>query len=71
LPWKIEEEVSVQTKKRAVFIGATMMVDAISRLNRENIHSRAYIAFKTEELVARFSREYDGHTFRDKAGVHS
>jgi regulator of nonsense transcripts 3 len=34
------------------------------------VHARAYIAFKTEELVARFSREYDGHVFKDKAGVH-
>jgi len=35
------------------------------------VHSRAYIAFKTEEFVARFSREYDGHVFKDKAGVHA
>jgi len=39
------------------------------KLNRENVHSRAYIAFKTEELVAKFSREYDGHVFKDKAGL--
>ncbi|KAJ7625291.1 Smg-4/UPF3 family-domain-containing protein [Mycena polygramma] len=37
------------------------------RLNKENIPSRAYIAFKTEEQLAQFSREYDGHLFRDKA----
>jgi len=41
------------------------------RLNKENIPSRAYIAFKNEELVAIFSREYDGHLFRDKAGNES
>ncbi|KAI0319334.1 Smg-4/UPF3 family-domain-containing protein [Amylostereum chailletii] len=41
------------------------------KANKENIHSRAYIAFKTEELVAKFSREYDGHIFRDKAGNES
>ncbi|KAI0301340.1 Smg-4/UPF3 family-domain-containing protein [Russula brevipes] len=41
------------------------------KLNRENVHSRAYIAFKTEELVAKFSREYDGHVFKDKAGNES
>ncbi|KAI0252763.1 Smg-4/UPF3 family-domain-containing protein [Lactifluus subvellereus] len=41
------------------------------KLNRENVHSRAYIAFKTEELVAKFSREYDGHIFKDKAGNES
>ena len=40
----------------------------IYRLNKENIPSRAYIAFKDEELLATFSREYDGHIFRDKAG---
>ena len=33
------------------------------------MYSRAYIAFRTEELVARFSREYDGHVFKDKAGL--
>ncbi|KZV74977.1 hypothetical protein PENSPDRAFT_741883 [Peniophora sp. CONT] len=38
------------------------------KMNKENVHSRAYIAFKTEDLVASFSREYDGHVFRDKAG---
>jgi len=34
------------------------------------VHSRAYIGFKTEESVAKFSREYDGHIFKDKAGVY-
>ncbi|KAJ7274267.1 Smg-4/UPF3 family-domain-containing protein [Mycena rebaudengoi] len=38
------------------------------RLNKENIPSRAYIVFKTEEQLAQFSHEYDGHLFRDKAG---
>jgi len=33
------------------------------------VYSRAYIAFRTEELVAKFSREYDGHLFKDKAGL--
>ncbi|KAH9974379.1 Smg-4/UPF3 family-domain-containing protein [Lactifluus volemus] len=41
------------------------------KLNRENVHSRAYIAFKTEDLVAKFSREYGGHVFRDKSGNES
>ncbi|KAF8964760.1 Smg-4/UPF3 family-domain-containing protein [Flammula alnicola] len=41
------------------------------KLNKENIPSRAYIAFKNEEQLALFSREYDGHTFRDKTGVES
>ena len=46
------------------------MVRCTVRLNKENVHSRAYIAFKTEEAVAKFSREYDGHIFKDKAGVY-
>ncbi|KAF8653644.1 hypothetical protein AX16_003796 [Volvariella volvacea WC 439] len=41
------------------------------RLNKENIPSRAYIAFKSDEMLAQFSREYDGHVFRDKAGNES
>ncbi|KAI0088255.1 Smg-4/UPF3 family-domain-containing protein [Irpex rosettiformis] len=41
------------------------------RINKENIPSRAYIAFKNEELLANFSREYDGHIFRDKTGNES
>jgi hypothetical protein len=40
-----------------------------ARQNKEDVHSRAYIAFKTEEYVAKFSREYDGHIFKDKAGI--
>jgi regulator of nonsense transcripts 3 len=40
----------------------------VVRLNKENIPSRAYIAFKNEELLATFSREYDGHLFKDKSG---
>jgi regulator of nonsense transcripts 3 len=38
-------------------------------LGKENIPSRAYIAFKNEEQLALFSREYDGHVFRDKSGL--
>ena len=41
-----------------------------SRLNKENIPSRAYIAFKTEEQLTQFGKEYDGHLFRDKAGKY-
>ncbi|KAF9551714.1 hypothetical protein CPC08DRAFT_699055 [Agrocybe pediades] len=41
------------------------------KLNKENIPSRAYIAFKTEEQVHLFSQGYDGHVFRDKTGVES
>ncbi|EEB97263.1 hypothetical protein MPER_03460, partial [Moniliophthora perniciosa FA553] len=31
------------------------------RLNKENIPSRAYVAFKTEEQLTTFHREYDGN----------
>ncbi|KAF9045564.1 Smg-4/UPF3 family-domain-containing protein [Panaeolus papilionaceus] len=41
------------------------------KLNKENIPSRAYIAFKTDGQVAQFKRDYDGHVFRDKQGVES
>ncbi|KAG2123109.1 Smg-4/UPF3 family-domain-containing protein [Suillus cothurnatus] len=41
------------------------------RANQENVPSRAYIAFKDEEVLATFSREYDGHLFRDKSGNES
>ncbi|KAI5891349.1 uncharacterized protein SCHCODRAFT_02506351 [Schizophyllum commune H4-8] len=39
-----------------------------SRPDKENVPSRAYIVFKTDEQVAIFGKEYDGHLFRDKAG---
>jgi Smg-4/UPF3 family len=55
--------------ERILVFGCTYGYD-VQRLNRENVHSRAYIAFKTEELVAKFCREYDGHIFKDKAGVY-
>ena len=49
------------------------MIDGeeMGRLNKENIPSRAYIAFKDEQILATFSKEYDGHLFRDKAGTLS
>lgn len=39
------------------------------RVNKENIPSRAYIAFKNLEQLLIFGREYDGHKFVDKAGT--
>ena len=39
-------------------------------MNKENIPSRAYIAFKDAQLLASFSKDYDGHLFRDKAGMY-
>ena len=33
------------------------------------MYFRAYIAFRTEELVAKFCREYDGHISKNKAGL--
>lgn len=42
-----------------------------SRPNKESIPSRAYIAFRNEEKLATFSQAYDGHLFRDKAGMRT
>lgn len=39
------------------------------RYNKENVPSRAYISFKTAEQLSVFSTAYDGHVFRDKAGL--
>nr|GAT49282.1 predicted protein [Mycena chlorophos] len=58
-PWVTDETVSWK-----VFYPGKLR----KRLNKENISSRAYILFKTEEQLALFAREYDGHLFRDKAG---
>jgi regulator of nonsense transcripts 3 len=57
-------------RKRYVWIfGARVKVYMSNRLNKENIPSRAYIAFKNEEHLTSFGRGYDGHVFRDKAGL--
>ncbi|KAG8962092.1 hypothetical protein FRC00_010365 [Tulasnella sp. 408] len=40
-------------------------------VNKENILSRAYIVFNTEEQLRNFHRDYDGHLFRDKSGNES
>ena len=54
---------------RTVAIGwaLTEIVDGATRI--EGSTRRTYIAFRTEELVAKFSREYDEHIFKDKAGL--
>ncbi|KAL4069696.1 Smg-4/UPF3 family-domain-containing protein [Scleroderma yunnanense] len=54
--WKMYEP--GKTRKRSV-------------MNKESVSSRAYIAFRNEEMLATFSREYDGHIFKDKAGNES
>ncbi|KAL1672203.1 Smg-4/UPF3 family-domain-containing protein [Schizophyllum commune] len=58
-PWVSEETVSWRT-----YWPGKMR----SRPDKENVPSRAYIVFKTDEQVAVFGKEYDGHLFRDKAG---
>lgn len=40
------------------------------RPDKQSVPSRAYLAFKDSEQVSRFSREYDGHAFRDKQGAY-
>jgi hypothetical protein len=53
-----------------IFIEIGELIDwVVFSLNKENIPSRAYIAFKNEEQLATFSQGYDGHLFRDKAGA--
>ena len=49
--------------------GETGHAEMARRMTKEGIPSRAYIAFKHEAQVATFSRAYDGHVFRDKAGA--
>jgi Smg-4/UPF3 family len=63
LRWKVSETVD---DTDSVLVQPTLT--RCGRLNKENIPSRAYIAFKSDELLATFSREYDGHLFRDKSG---
>ena len=46
-------------------------MSASLRPGKESVPSRAYIVFKSAEQVATFSREYDGHLFRDKQGQPS
>ena len=46
-----------------------LISDRQRRLNKEGIPSRAYyLTFKNEVQLVTFSRAYDGHVFRDKAG---
>ena len=40
-------------------------------MTKEEVPARAYIQFKNLEHVATFSREFDGHVFRDKQGIYS
>ncbi|KAF9261725.1 hypothetical protein L218DRAFT_869364 [Marasmius fiardii PR-910] len=58
--WVSEETVTWKSYHQGKF--------QIFRLNKENVPSRAYVAFKTEEQLASFHRDYDGHIFRDKSG---
>jgi len=75
-PWVTEHTVSWKVfypgkfRKKCLFLPhALYSADDQRRLNKENISSRAYLLFKNEENLAVFSREYDGHVFRDKLGV--
>ncbi|KAG6908859.1 hypothetical protein DXG01_003025 [Tephrocybe rancida] len=75
-PWVTDDVVAWKTyypgklKKRFCPLPAdeTLGRVLIDWMNKENIPSRAYIAFKNEEQLTLFGREYDGHLFRDKAG---
>jgi regulator of nonsense transcripts 3 len=68
--WKVYHQGKLRKKYTFPSNASTLVLTHSWRLNKENVHSRAYIAFKNEQLVATFSREYDGHIFRDKAGAY-
>ncbi|KAG9126299.1 hypothetical protein FRC07_004037 [Ceratobasidium sp. 392] len=42
-----------------------------TKLNKENVPSRAYVEFLTPEAVIAFNQDYNGHLFRDKQGNES
>ncbi|KAF6741093.1 Smg-4/UPF3 family-domain-containing protein [Ephemerocybe angulata] len=76
LPPNLPEEIFWQTVQRWVSDETSTWKVYYSgklkkRMNKENIPSRAYIAFKDEEMLIQFSREFDGHVFKDKAGNES
>lgn len=39
-----------------------------SNKDKDDLHSRAYISFKTPDALVAFHRGYDGWNFRDRAG---
>ncbi|KAL5520728.1 hypothetical protein ACEPAF_2730 [Sanghuangporus sanghuang] len=63
-PWVTDETVSW----RAFYPGK---IRKKHNVNKEDMPSRAYIAFRTVEKLATFSQAYDGHIFRDKTGNES
>ncbi|KAL5478385.1 hypothetical protein ACEPAI_2569 [Sanghuangporus weigelae] len=63
-PWVTDETASW----RAFYPGK---IRKKHNVNKENMPSRAYIAFRTVEQLAAFSQAYDGHIFRDKTGNES
>jgi hypothetical protein len=67
LSWQGSEEVPT-SKLSTRGSSAVVLMSACRTTNKENISSRAYIAFKTQEQVSVFGREYDGHVFQDKSG---
>ncbi|KAG9019596.1 hypothetical protein FRB90_000060 [Tulasnella sp. 427] len=63
LPW-----VDDKTTSWKVFYSGKLRPKGV---NKENVYSRAYIAFTNEEQLKNFHRDYDGHLFRDKSGNES
>ncbi len=59
----------VQAQVRVSGVVNGMLLIVAVRLNKENIPSRAYIAFKTAEMVMQFAKAFDGHVFKDKSGM--
>lgn len=55
-------------KKRYVWCYKAKIGSDFRSMNKDNIPSRAYIAFRSPDQLTNFARDYDGHKFVDKAG---
>lgn len=54
----------------SLFCHCLILVEGSGK-DKDDVHSRAYISFKTMEGLIAFSKGYDGWSFRDKSGrVH-
>ncbi|GAA5822742.1 hypothetical protein JCM11251_004362 [Rhodosporidiobolus azoricus] len=75
-PWVAREETGEAQQGPAPHEGAETVSWAVYKSgkvrktgqDKDSVHSRAYIAFKTPEALVAFHRGYDGWSFRDKQG---
>lgn len=56
--------------RNPILSGLLIMGMKHSAKDKDDIHSRAYITFKSAESLVAFHRAYDGWSFRDKQGGH-